>query len=293
MRTARTARTGEKRGKRAVGVEAESGGEIFNLSGETVILSAGAIASPQLLMLSGVGPRETLDRLRIPVVHDSPGVGRNMKNHPAVSLRFRPVDGYTLANGSPRNQVGLRFAARGSTVRNDIQVQTLTSGPLGHEADEIRVGCRLELPRGAGELTITAADPNVQPSLDYRFLEDPSDRERLREAVRECVQLFEDPRFAAVIEGRIAPTVDELGSDALLDGWIAGTLSIAGHTCGTCRMGPESDPNTVVNQWCEVIGVDGLRVIDASVMPEIPRANTNATAIMIAERASDFIVGQP
>ncbi|MCH8988108.1 MAG: mycofactocin system GMC family oxidoreductase MftG [Chloroflexi bacterium] len=280
-------------GKRAVGVEAESGGEVFDLSGETIILSAGAIASPQLLMLSGVGPKSALDRLRIPVVHESPGVGRNMKNHPAVTLRFQPVDGYTLESGSPRNQVGLRFTAKGSTVKNDIQIQPLTSGPFGHEADEIRVGCRLEFPRGAGELTITAADPNVQPDLDYRFLEDASDRERLREAVRECVRLFENQRFKAVISGRIAPTEEEVGSDALLDSWIAGNLSIAGHTCGTCRMGPASDPDAVVDQWCRVRGVDGLRVIDASVMPEIPRANTNATAIMIAERASDLIIGIP
>ena len=280
-------------GKRAVGVEAESGREVFNLSGSMIILSAGAIASPQLLMLSGVGPRETLERLGIPVVRESPGVGHNMKNHPAVSLRFQPVDGYNLDSGSPRNQVGLRFTAQGSTVRNDIQVQTLTSGPLGYETDEISVGCRLEFPRGAGELTITAADADVQPNLDYRFLQDSSDRERLREAVRECVQLFEDPSFGAVIKERIAPTAEEVGSDALLDGWIASTLSIAGHTCGTCGMGPTSDPNAVVNQWCEVIGVDGLRVIDASVMPEIPRANTNATTIMIAERASDFIVDNP
>ena len=94
-----------------------------------------------------------------------------------------------------------------------------------------------------------------------------------------------------MISSRIAPTDEEVGSDSLLDGWIAGNLSIAGHTCGTCRMGPESDPNAVVDQWCRVHGVDGLRVIDASVMPEIPRANTNATAIMIAERASEFIIG--
>jgi len=278
-------------GTRAVGVEAVSGGETFNLDGETIILSAGAIASPQLLMLSGVGPKDILEGLGIPVVHESTGVGRNMKNHPAVSLRYQPVDGYTLESGSPRNQVGLRFTAKGSTFQNDIQVQTLTSGPLGHEADEIRVGCRLEFPQGAGELTITAADPAVQPRLDYRFLEDPSDRERLREAVRECAQLFEDQGFQAVISGRISPTAKELSSDELLDVWIAGSLSIAGHTCRTCKMGPASDPDAVVDQWCRVHGVDGLRVIDASVMPEIPRANTNATAIMIAERAAAFITG--
>ena len=279
--------------KQAVGVAVESGGEMFELSGETIILSAGAIASPQLLMLSGVGPREILDRLQIPLVHKSPGVGRNMKNHPAVSLRFQPVDGYSLEPGSPRNQLGLRFTAKGSKIKNDIQVQTLTSGPLGHEADEIRVGCRLEFPQGAGELTITAAGPNVQPRLDYRFLEDPSDRVRLREAVRECARLFEDPSFQEVIDRRIAPTDDEMASDEHLDGWIAANLSIAGHTCRTCKMGPASDPDAVVDQWCRVHGVEGLRVIDASVMPEIPRANTNATVIMIAERASDFLTGNP
>jgi len=276
-------------GKKAVGVEVESGGEMFILSSETIILSAGAIASPQLLMLSGIGPKEVLERLHIFMIHESPGVGRGMKNHPAVSLRFKPMDGYSLEPGSPRNQLGLRFMAKGSTFKNDIQVQTLTSGPLGHEADEIRVGCRLEFPLGAGELTITAADAKIQPRLDYRFMEDPSDRARLREAVRECAQLFEGSGFQEVIAGPIAPTAEQLASDELLDCWIADTLSIAGHTCRTCKMGPESDPEAVVDQWCQVRGVRGLRVIDASVMPEIPRANTNATAIMIAERAADFI----
>ncbi|MDA0263047.1 MAG: mycofactocin system GMC family oxidoreductase MftG [Chloroflexi bacterium] len=280
-------------GKKAVGVEAESGGEVFNLSGEMIILSAGAIASPQLLMLSGVGPREPLERLGIPVVHESPAVGQNMKNHPAVSLRFKPVAGYSLEPGSPRNQVGLRFTAKGSTFKNDIQVQPLTSGPMGHEADEIRVGCRLEFPLGTGELTLAAADPSVQPRLDYRFLVDRSDKERLREAVRECAQIFEDPGFEAVIDSRISPTTEQMESDELLEVWIASTLSIAGHTCGTCRMGPESDKNSVVDQWCRVRGVEGLRVIDASVMPDITTANTNATTIMIGERASAMITGQP
>jgi len=278
-------------GNRAVGVSVESGGEMFELSGEMIILSAGAIASPQLLMLSGIGPKDLLDGLRIPVVHESPGVGRGMKNHPAVSLRYKPVDGYSLEPGSPRNQLGLRFTAKDSTFKNDIQVQTLTSGPLGHEADEIRVGCRLEFPQGAGELSITSSDANVQPRLAYRFLEDPSDRLRLREAVRECAQLFENPGFRRVIDSRISPTAEEIASDELLDAWIAGTVSIAGHTCRTCKMGPASDPEAVVDQYCQVRGVEGLRVIDASVMPEIPRANTNATTIMIAERAADLIAG--
>ena len=280
-------------GKRAVGVEAESGGETFRLSGDLIILSAGAIGSPQLLMLSGIGPQKDLEGLQVPVVHDSPGVGQNMKNHPAVTLRYRPVDGYTLEEDSPRNQAGLRFRAKGSEYRNDIQVQPLTSGPAGHVADEIRVGCRLEYPSGVGELSLSSSDPQVQPELEYRFLEETSDRERLRGAIRDCAQLFEDPGFNRVIQSRIAPTSEELASDELLDRWTDANLTIAGHSCGTAKMGPASDTSAVVDQRCRVRGVEGLAVIDASVMPDIPRANTNATTIMIAERASEFIVGGP
>ena len=277
------------KGKRACGVEAMSGGQAFDISGSMVILSAGAIASPQLLMLSGVGPKKHLEELAIPVVHDSPGVGMNMKNHPGVTLRFRPVEGYSLQEDSPRNQVGLRFTAKGSKFQNDIQVQPLTSGPPGHVSDEIRVGCRLEYPTGASSLSLSAADHRVQPVLDYRFLDESSDCDRLREGVRECIRLFEDDSFSAVIHSRISPTPEEVASDDMLDHWIFANLGIAGHTSCTCKMGPESDPYAVVDQRCQVYGVDGLAVIDASVMPDIPRANTNATTIMIAGRAYDLL----
>jgi choline dehydrogenase len=280
-------------GNRAHGIEVESGGEVFEISGNLVILSAGAIASPQLLMLSGVGPKNHLQELGIPVVQDSPGVGGHMKNHPGVTIRFKPVEGYSLQEDSPRNQVGLRFTAKGSKFRNDIQVQPLTSGLAGHVSDEIRVGCRLEYPTGFSRLTLSAADHQVQPVLDYRFLDELSDRERLREGVRECVQLFEDDRFKTVIHSRISPSATDMASDELLDRWIFANLGIAGHTACTCRMGPKSDPLAVVDQRCQVYGVDGLAVIDASVMPNIPRANTNATTIMIAERAYDLMVGNP
>ena len=92
-----------------------------------------------------------------------------------------------------------------------------------------------------------------------------------------------------MIDSRISPTTEQLASDELLDDWLDSTLSIAGHTCRTCKMGPASDPQAVVDQYCQVHGIEGLRVIDASVMPEIPTANTNATTIMIAERTADLI----
>ena len=128
-----------------------------------------------------------------------------------------------------------------------------------------------------------------RPKLDYQFLVATSDRTRLREAVRECAGLFEDPNFHTVIHSRIAPTTEQLASDALLDDWLDSTLSVAGHTCRTCKMGPASDPQAVVDQQCRVRGIKQLMVIDASVMPDIPTANTNATTIMIGERAADLI----
>jgi len=276
-------------GKRATGIEAESGGENFTVEGDEIILSAGAVASPQLLMLSGVGPGGNLASVGIRLVHNLEGVGQNMKNHPSLSIRFQPKEGYSLPPESPRNQVALRFSAAGSTARNDIQVQPLTSGPKGREADEIRVGCRLELPESAGELTLASADPLVQPKLDYQSLVQTQDRERMREAVRTCVRIFGRQGFQEIIEERISPTETDLESDARLDEWLDRNIGVAGHSCGTCKMGPALDPAAVVDQYCRVYGLEGLRVIDASVMPEITRANTNATTIMIAERVADFI----
>ena len=276
-------------GKRATGIEAESGGENFTVEGDEIILSAGAVASPQLLMLSGVGPGGNLASVGIRLVHNLEGVGQNMKRHPSLSIRFQPKEGYSLPPESPRNQVALRFSAAGSTARNDIQVQPLTSGPKGREADEIRVGCRLELPESAGELTLASADPMVQPKLDYQSLVQTQDRERMREAVRTCVRIFGRQGFQEIIEERISPTETDLESDARLDEWLDRNIGVAGHSCGTCKMGPALDPAAVVDQYCRVYGLEGLRVIDASVMPEITRANTNATTIMIAERVADFI----
>ena len=276
-------------GARATGVEVVSNGQSFVAEGEQIILSAGAIASPQLLMLSGVGPADQLRQLGIVPVHDLPGVGHNMKNHPSVSIVFRSQPNHHLPSDAPRNQVGLRFTAEGSPARNDIQVQPTTSYPESPNAPDIRIGCRLELPYSEGRLTLTSADVSVQPHLDFRFLTDPRDSARLRDAVRRCIQIFENPGFADLLSERLAPTDADLADDDSLDTWLQRNAGIAGHTSVTCKMGPDSDPLAVVDQYCNIHGLEGLRVIDASVMPEIVRANTNATIIMIAERAADFI----
>lgn len=276
-------------GKQAVGVEVDSGGETFVVEAGDIILSAGAIQSPQLLMLSGVGAAEHLRSLGIPVVQDLPGVGQNLKNHPAVSVRYLPQAHYHLDPQAPRNQVALRLTAPGSRTRNDIQIQPTSSGPVGRAAEDIRLGVRLELPVSTGALRLASADPTLQPHLEYRLLTDAWDRERLRAAVRSCVQLLRHRGFKDMLGQRMAPTDQDLASDRALDTWLQLNAGIAGHSSLTCKMGPASDATAVVDQYCRVHGLSHLRVIDASAMPEIPRANTNATVVMLAERAADFI----
>jgi choline dehydrogenase len=276
-------------GQQAVGVEVDSGGETFVIEAEEVILSAGTIQSPQLLMLSGVGPAEHLRHMGIPVVHDLPGVGQYLKNHPGVSVRYLPLAQHRLDPQAPRNQVALRVTAPGSPTRNDIQIQPTSSGPVGRAAEDMRLGVRLELPMSTGALWLTSTDPTVQPQLDYRMLTHPRDRERLRAAVRLCVQLLQNPAFKDLVGQRTTPTDQDLASDQALDTWLQCNTGIAGHSSLTCKMGPASDALAVVDQYCRVHGLSHLRVVDASAMPEIPRANTNATIIMLAERAADLL----
>jgi choline dehydrogenase len=140
-----------------------------------------------------------------------------------------------------------------------------------------------------GEIRLTSTDPTKQPHLEYRLLTHPWDRERIRSAVRFCVDLLRQPVFKDMVGHRTTPTEQDLASDQALDTWLEHNTGIAGHSSLTCKMGPASDTTAVVDQYCRVHGLSHLRVIDASAMPEIPRANTNATIIMLAERAADFI----
>ena len=280
-------------GKRALGVGVESGGERFVLEGEEIILGAGAIASPQLLMLSGVGPADHLRGLGIELLHELPGIGQNLRDHPTAAVRVKVKEEYALDPSAPRVQNGLRYTADGSGARNDMQIVASSFAfPFGGDplrGEGARLSCILELAVGAGKLMLASTDPRVQPHLDFRFLEDPWDRQRMRDVVRLCVKLLEQEPYRDVIETRIVPTDQDLASDEALDSWLLRDVSTAQHISGTCKMGPASDPLAVVDQYCRVHGLEGLRVVDASVMPDVIRANTNATTIMIAERVAGWI----
>ena len=286
-------------GDRATGVEVESGGETFTVEGSEIILCAGGIASPQLLMLSGVGPAAHLDEVGIPVVKDLPGVGQNLRDHPLITVELEPRSGVKLATIEPRIQSGLRYTADGSDTRNDMQLfpssfTGLRAGdPLqGRSPDRpqgMRITCILKLADSSGELTLNSANPADSPHLEYRYFETEWDRKRMREAIYLSLKFLEHPSFGPLIERRISPTDDDVATDDALDAWLRQNVATTQHTSGTCKMGPESDPMAVVDQYCCVRGLQNLRVVDLSICPNVVRSNTNATAIVIAERAAGWI----
>ena len=285
-------------GDRAVGIEAESGGETFIVEGSEIVLCAGGIASPQLLLLSGIGPTRHLNEMGIPVVKDLPGVGQNLRDHPLITIELEPREGVKLATTEPRIHSGLRYTAEGSRTRNDIQLfpssfTGLRSGdPLqGRSPDRpqgMRITCILKLADSAGELTLTSTNPSDPPRLDYKYFETDWDRKRMREAIHLSLRLLEHPSFGELVERRISPTDYDVATDGALDAWLRQNVATTQHTSGTCKMGLESDSMAVVDQNCRVRGFQNLRVVDLSICPNVVRSNTNATAIVIAERAAGW-----
>jgi len=230
------------------------------------------------------------------VIRDLPGVGKNLRDHPAAYMLFKG-EGEPPDIDTPSLQVGLRFSLPGSPTRGDFQMTpTLMSSEhrpasVNYEGDTFHFGLSVGLQNAisAGELTLNTTDPHDQPFLNYDLFSADSDRERMRGAMRMAGQVAEQPVFAEHVVEQLNPTKEELADDALLDRWIMTNCYTQHHISGTCKMGPSSDSMAVVSQYCHVHGLEGLRVVDASVMPDVIRANTNATTIMIAERVADWI----
>ena len=291
---------------KAVGVEVESGGEVFNVQADRVVLSAGAIKSPHLLMLSGIGPGDQLQQFGIPTVREIPGVGQNLWNHLSAQVTFKVKEGVTLAGDADSVHFSLHYTSQGSIAINDMVMRT---NPVIDEREErvagvrtkyltgevpadqaARISCTLGLPDGSGQVRLASADPGVQPSFNYRYLQGPNDIGRVREGLRMAISLLESDAYKDVADFRIQPTDEILADENALDLWIRQTVGTARHVSGTCKMGPDSDPMAVVDQYCRVRGIQSLWVVDASVMPRVPRSGgAHATVLMIGERAVDWI----
>ena len=283
-------------GQRAVGIRVERGGEVEDVYAERIILSGGAIGSPHVLLRSGVGPADHLKDVGISVVHDLPGVGQNLRDHPQVRMVFREHDAYLTDGTEPRLQVGLRYTASGSHLRNDMFIHPGVSATKeGYDVSGdtkpfgFYIVAALYLAVGKGELKLASADPHVQPVLDFNFLTEAFDRERLRESVRIVVQLTNDGAFKDIIAERLDPTDADLATDEALDAWMQQGVATSHHVSSTCKMGPASDVMAVVDAHGKVYGLEGLFVADASVMPDCIRANTNVTSMVIGERIADFL----
>ena len=275
------------------GVEAESGGETFTVACDRVVLSAGALKSPHILMLSGIGPRDQLDEHGVKVLVDSPGVGQNLFNHPMGSVTFQVRDDVKLTANAEALRFGLRVTSEPPSHPSDVMLHTLAvwnvmTGEMV-PSGTARIACALELPDGFGWVRLQSPDPTVQPSINYRYLHHENDMRRMRDAVKLACSLLESEVYQGVSEGRVAPNDETLGNDDKLDAWIRQTLGSSRHVSGTCRIGPDGDGMAVTDQQCRVRGVDGLWVADSSIMPQVTRANTNATAIMIGERVADWV----
>jgi choline dehydrogenase len=283
-------------GTRVVGIEAERHGESVTFEAGETILSAGAVGSPHLLMLSGIGPAEQLRGAGVGVAHDLAGVGQNLRDHPHVYSTWQPANGLLMDPDLPRYQVALRYTSPASPLRNDMQILMVSfaTGRVDRGGDgRTPVGITLQpvlnLSVGQGRLTLTSADPRLQPRIDFDFLRESFDRQRLRDALRLCERLAHDAAFQPLLGARIAPADDVLDSDTDLDRWMRLEVTTTNHISGTCKMGPVSDPLAVVSQTGQVHGIEGLRIADASIMPDCVRANTNATSMLIGERLAELI----
>ncbi|MGV9746717.1 mycofactocin dehydrogenase MftG [Rhodococcus zopfii] len=243
---------------RAVGVEVADGAGTRRVTAGHVVVCAGAVHSPQLLMLSGIGPADELQRLGIAVLHDLPGVGRDFTDHPEVAIGYRYRR--DLPTGSPLIETVLH------TDTLELRPYTVPFGTAipGSGVAEPVLGVVLTRPRSRGRVVLDPADPRSAPTLDYRYLEHPQDRADLREGVR----------LAADLLAAMPDIVDASG--------LTTHLGTSLHLSGTCRMG--ADDGSVVDERCRVHGIDGLSIVDTSVFPAVPSRGPHATAVMLAHR---------
>ncbi len=278
-------------GRRAVGVLVRTPAGWTHVAGRTVILCAGAIHSPAILLRSGIGPAEHLGALGIDPLVDLPGVGQNLGEHPraGLALDLRPAARLSSVHQRPFNCCLRYSSGLAEAGQSDMLIFPYNLwGP--DEADLARgdLGVSVLQPFSRGAVRLLSRDPQIDPEVDFRLLSDERDLARMRDGVRRVFALLGRPAFAeiaeAVVVGAAGRRPEDFAADADLDAWLLAECADFVHAAGTCRMGAPDDPRSVVDPDGRVLGVDGLLVADASIMPEIPRANTHLTTVMIAER---------
>ena len=306
-------------GKRATGVEYQKGSTISTVAcGREVIISASAINSPKLLLQSGIGPASQLSEHGIDVIADRPGVGENLQDHLELYIQqacIQPITLYKHWNLISKALIGAQwlFTGKGLGASNqfescafirskagvdypDIQFHFLPfavryDGKAAAEGHGYQAHVGPMRSRSRGRVRLTSGDPQAKPSILFNYMSEDSDWQDFRTCIRLTREIFAQDAFAPYRGKEIQPGAT-VQSDEDLNDFIREHVESAYHPCGTCRMGQASDPMAVVDPECRVIGVDGLRVADSSIFPQITNGNLNGPSILVGEKAADHILGK-
>jgi choline dehydrogenase len=285
----------------ARGVELLSGSAVHELRGRRVILAAGAVSSPAILIRSGIGPADDLRRLGIDVRADLPGVGAGLADQPRVGVFMTPKPGEENY-GLPTSQIVMRTTSATTGERNDMYYAMVSHFDLTYQFSGLRpfaagprvlsVMAVIRRAHARGRVTVTSTDPREAPRISLNYLDNEHDYQILAEGVRNCWKLAQAPKIRD--RGEQLVMLDESGIDSedVVRDYIKISVESAYNPVGTARMGPGSDPGSVVDERCEVHGVAGLYVADASIMPAMVRGNTKLTVIMIGERVAAQLRGE-
>lgn len=263
-------------GTRAVGVEVEEAGRRRVVRAGTVVVCAGAVGTPHLLMHSGIGPAQQLSNLGIEVTVDRAGVGRNFADHPEVTV------GYRAAPAAPHRPDRAILEVVLETDEVELRPYTAPFGRTIPGVDDplTRIGVALMTPHSRGEITLRSADPAQPPTVRYRYLRDAADRDAMRAGLELAEELLWGSAFAG--------TIERPARGAAVGG-LWENLGTSMHLSGSCAMGSPDDAEAVVDERCRVIWVAGLWIADGSVMPSLPSRGPHATTVMIGERVAEFV----
>jgi choline dehydrogenase len=306
-------------GRRALGVEVEVRGEVQVIrAGGEVILAASSINSPKLLMLSGIGPAAHLQDHGIPVVADRPGVGANLQDHLEVYMQYaakQPITLYKYWNLWGKALVGAQWLLTGTGpgASNQFEACAFIRSKAGIDYPDIQyhflpIAVRYDgkavaaghgfqahvgpmRSKSRGSVTLRSPNPSDAPVIRFNYMSHPDDWEEFRTCIRLTREVFGQAAMAPHVKAELQPGPD-VQTDDQIDAFIRDHAESAYHPCGTARMGRASDVMAVVDPECRVIGVEGLRVADSSIFPQVTNGNLNAPSIMVGEKAADHILGR-
>ncbi len=309
--------TGQQ-GKKAIGVEFEKSGSIQQCFAKNeVISSAGSIGSVQLLQLSGIGPKDVLEKAGIELKHQLEGVGKNLQDHLEVYFQYHCKQPITLnsklglvSKGLIGTEWILTRKGLGATnhfescafIRSreglkwpNIQYHFLPAamrydGQAAFDGHGFQVHVGPNKPESRGTVEVVSSNPNDKPKIEFNYISTEQDKQDWRDCIRLTREILNQPAMDEFRGDEIQPGLN-ITTDEQIDEWVKQNVESAYHPSCSCKMGSDEDPLAVLDEQCQVRGIQGLRVVDSSIFPTIPNGNLNAPTIMVAERAADMILG--